>query len=132
MAQTPSPLHANLMTDVWELASRKAALAAQLAEIDQLHREAVTLAHAFGIKQPVLAKLSDVTPGRISQIVLSTETPDADPDEFHSAVFKALEWGDDHRERIQRAIAKANPEAFVEKFELVHGRSPASRRPARP
>jgi len=129
MAQTPPLLHANLMTDVWELANRKAALAAQLAEIDQLHRQAVVLAHTFGIKQPVLAKLSDVTPGRISQIVVSTDNPDAAPDEFHSEVFKALEWGDDHRDRIQRAIAKMNPEAFAEKFELVHGHSPTSRRP---
>ncbi|MGA1836038.1 hypothetical protein VD659_03820 [Herbiconiux sp. 11R-BC] len=84
-------LHTKLMNDVWELANRKAALAAQLAEVDQLHRQAIVLAHTFGIKQPILATLSDVTPGRISQIVQSTEMPDAGPDKFHAEVYRTLE-----------------------------------------
>jgi len=122
-------MHRDLMVDVWELADQKAALAAQLAEIDQLHRQAIVLAHTFGVKQPALAKLSDVTPGRISQIVQSTERPEGSLEKFHREVARGLEWPADHLQHIRKERTAAEPTAWAEKFELVHGHSPTSRRP---
>jgi hypothetical protein len=121
-------MHTNLMTDVWSLAEQKAAIAAQLAEIDRMHRQAVVLADTYGIKQTVLAKLSDVSPGRISQIVQSTDRPDGSPDEFHRGVYEALEWSGDQLRRIQENRTEEQRLAWAEKFELVHGKPPT--RPA--
>jgi hypothetical protein len=120
MAQTPPLLHENLMTDVWRLADQKTALTAQLAELEQLYREAIVLAHTFGIRQPILAKLSDVSPGRISQIVQTTDRPDVDLDEFHQAVHQVLEWPADQLHRTREALP-GRQERFAEKFEIVHG-----------
>ncbi|MBT2515815.1 hypothetical protein J7E29_00015 [Streptomyces sp. ISL-90] len=121
MAKNLTPLHSGLAVTVWQLAERRAALAKQLAEADELHRQAVALAGAYGVPQALLSTLSDISQPRISQIIASTETPTETPEAFDHRVFKVMEWPQDQLGRLSRK-SPAEREAWNRKYELVHGK----------
>lgn len=121
MVKKLTPLHVSLAVTTWQLAERRAALAKQLAETDELHRQAIALAASYGVPQRLLGTLSDVSQPRISQIIASTEIPDERPDEFGHRVFKVMEWPQDELQKHSEKDA-AERDAWNRKYQLVHGR----------
>lgn len=72
MAKLATELQISLAVNAWQLTDRRAALLAELAEIDELHRQAIALAATYGVPQKSLAALCDVSGPRISKIVSTT------------------------------------------------------------
>ncbi|WP_427019404.1 hypothetical protein ACQCSX_22185 (plasmid) [Pseudarthrobacter sp. P1] len=112
-----------LASYVWMLSRHRAALARQLADVEQFERDAVAAAGQFGVKQALLATLAGRSPGRISQIISATPTDfDAAPQDIREQWRQALENPAGHLERY--SSFGRTPEdlaAWTAKHRLIHG-----------
>jgi hypothetical protein len=121
MAKPATELQISLAVDAWRLSERRAWLLRQLAELDELHRQAIALAATYGVPQKTLAALCEVSGPRISQIVSSTDLPPGSPDAFHDTVTELLE----RRPSTPIHGAPADKAAWDRKFALSRGIEPA-------
>lgn len=103
MAKPATDLQTTLAVDAWHLTDRRAWLLAELADLDELHRQAIALAATYGVTQKSLAVLCDVSGPRISQIVSATDLPTGTVESFHQSVTDILQ-------RPQESVHRTEPE----------------------
>jgi len=113
----------NLAAYAWMLAQHRAALAQQLAEVEDYVRQAVRVAHQFGVKQTDLATLTERSTGRISQII--AEAPPVPAEQLRETREnwrEALDSPGDHLDRLSRKFTTPESgEIWRANFKLVHG-----------
>lgn len=116
----------NLAAYVWMLAQHRAALAQQLADVEDYLRHAVRVAGQYGVKQMDLATLTGRSNGRISQII--SEAPPVPGDELRAAREawrEALDSPGEHLERLSKKFSTSeSTEMWKTNYELVHGTDP--------
>lgn len=120
MAKPATELQISLAVDAWNLTARRTWLLAQLAELDELHRQAITLAATYGVSQKSLAVLCDVSGPRISQIVTSTDLPAGSMESFHQRVTEILESRQEHVQHTTPDDIAAWNNKFAVSREDVH------------
>lgn len=107
----------------WMLAQHRAALAKQLAEVEEFEREAIRAAALYGVRKMDLATLTARSRGRISQII--GEVPPFVGKSMLNTTEpwrKALDEPQEHLERLSKKFTTAETIAsWNTNFELVHG-----------
>ncbi|ALE04752.1 hypothetical protein AL755_03425 (plasmid) [Arthrobacter sp. ERGS1:01] len=116
----------NLAAYTWMLAQHRAALAQQLADVEDYVRQAVRVASQYGVKQTDLATLTGRSAGRISQII--AEAPPVPGDrlrETRERWCEALDAPGAHLERLSKRFSTPeSSEMWKANYELVHGKGP--------
>ncbi|WP_113718959.1 hypothetical protein [Arthrobacter dokdonensis] len=106
----------------WALARHRAALAKQLADVEEYERQAVALAARYGVRQTLLAAVTGRSPGRISQVVAATNTePLGTLEEARGPWSTALEHPQDHLTARSRPATAAERDQWNATRELIHG-----------
>lgn len=116
----------NLAAYVWMLSQHRAALAQQLAEVEEYVRQAVRVAGQHGVKQLDLATLTQRSTGRISQII--GEAPPVSSEQLRAAREswrEALDSPGEHLNRLSKKFSTPESgETWRMNYELVHGKAP--------
>ena len=106
--------------NAWQLTDRRAWLLAQLAELDEPHKQSIVLAATYGVPQKSLAVLCDVSGPRISKIVSITDLPPGSIESFTQTVTELLE----RQQSPMRRTPPADKPAWDRKFAISRGRDP--------
>jgi hypothetical protein len=116
----------NLAAYVWMLSQHRAALAQQLAEVEEYVRQAVRVAKQYGVKQIDLAMLTGRSPGRVSQII--NEAPPVPGEQLRAtrqAWRKDLDSPGDHLGRLSKKFTTPeSSDTWTANYRLVHGIAP--------
>ncbi|MDQ2737534.1 MAG: hypothetical protein M3Y35_02670 [Actinomycetota bacterium] len=117
-----SDRRADLAVQAWQASTTVAVVEAQLAELRTLQRAAIGVAAGAGVQQRVLAFLTDLSPGRVSQIVAEGRRRPVDVAAVRDARNGWAEWPGDRLKELGAVCTEDEREVWNRKYQLAHGR----------
>lgn len=108
----------------WMLAQHRAALAKQVAAVDEYLRESIRAAERYGVKQKTIAALTELTPARISQII-NDDTPSNGKPALDSMESwrKALDDPQEHLARLSKKFTTSETmETWNTRFHFIYNK----------
>lgn len=89
------PLHQDLLTDVWTISTVRRDVERLLEHVVQLQSNVIALAAAYGVKQPELATLANLSRQRIGQIAAEVDVAVLKQSELRDAIHQVDDWPQD-------------------------------------